>query len=105
MDASKVAVCALLYRNRVGSDGQVTHEAIGFSDVAIRWDTMNKESYGFFFGIDHFAYYLRGKPFILETDRRNILWIEMSDVPITVRCRSIMQSFVVQIRHIASLKE
>ena len=56
MDASKVAVGAVLYQNRIGSDGQVAHEAIGFaskkfSDVAMRWDTMKNESYGCFFGI------------------------------------------------------
>ena len=65
---------------------------------------MKKESYACFFGIEHFAYYLRGKPFILETDHRNILWIEKSDVPIIVRWRLFMQSFVVHIRHIAGLK-
>ena len=41
VDASKVAVRALLYQNRIGSGGQVTHEAIGFtskkfSDVAMK---------------------------------------------------------------------
>ena len=50
VDASKVAVGAVLYQSRKGPDGQVTHEAIGFaskkfSDVAMRWDTMKKESY------------------------------------------------------------
>ena len=109
VDASKVAVDAVLYQTRKGTDGTVTHEAIGFaskkfSDVALRWDTMTKESYGCFFGIEHFAYYLRGKPFILETDHRNILWIEKSDVPIIVRWRLFMQSFVVHIRHIPGLK-
>ena len=90
-------------------DCTVTQEAIGFaskkfSDVALRWDTMKKESYGCFFGIEHFAYYLRGKPFILETDHRNIIWREKSDVPIFVRWRLFMQSFVVHIRHIPGLK-
>ena len=38
-----------------------------------------------YYGVSHFAYYLRGKPFLLETDHRNLLWIEKSDVPIVVR--------------------
>ena len=109
VDVSKVAVGAVLHQNRIGSDGQVTDEAIGFaskkfSDVAVRWDTIKKESYGCFFGIGHFNYYLRGKPFILKTDHRNILLIDKSDVPIIVRWWLFMQSFVVQIRHIAGLK-
>ena len=107
VDASKVAVGVDQTRN--SPDGQVTHEAIGFasqkfSDVALRWDTMKKESYACLFGIEHFAFYLRGKYFILETDHRNILWIEKSDVSIIVFWKLFMQSFVVHIRHIPGLK-
>ena len=66
---------------------------------------MKKESYTCFFCIKHFAYYLCGKPFILETDHRNILCIEKSDVPIIVRWRFFIQSIVYHIRHIAGLKK
>ena len=66
---------------------------------------MKKESYACFFCIEHFAAkYIRGKAFILETDLRNILWIEKSDVPIIVQWRLFMQLFVVHIRHIEGLK-
>ena len=41
---------------------------------------------------------------ILETDYRNIFWIEKSDVPIIVRLSLFMQSFVVYIHHIPGLK-
>ena len=45
--ASKVAVGAVLYQTRKGTDGTVTHEAIGFasrkfSNVALRLHTMKK---------------------------------------------------------------
>ena len=69
----------------------------------MRLDTIKIESYRCFFNIEHFAYYLRSKPFILETDHTNILWIEKSDVPIIVRWRLLMQSFVVLIRLIVGL--
>ena len=57
-----------MYQNRINSDEQVIHEVIVFGskmfgDVAMRWDTLNKESYGCFFRVEHFAYYLRGKHF------------------------------------------
>jgi len=50
------------------------------------------------------TYYLRGKPFLLETDHRNLLWIEKSDVPIVVRWRVFLQSFVMFIRHVSGAK-
>jgi len=54
--------------------------------------------------VTHFAYYLRGKPFLLETDHRNLLWIEKSDVPIFVRWRVFLQSIVMFIRHVSGAK-
>ena len=54
--------------------------------------------------MSHFAYYLRGKPFLVETDHRNLMWIEKSDVPIVVRWRVFLQSFVMFIRHVSGAK-
>jgi hypothetical protein len=75
-----------------------------FTTTASKWDTMKKESYAAYFGVRHFAYYLRGKSFLLETDHRNLLWMEKSEVPIIIRWRVFLQSFVVFVRHIAGTK-
>ena len=61
---------------------------------------MKKEVYACSFGIFTFAIYLRGNSFVLETDHNNILWIEKSLVPMVMRWRMFMQSFMVWIRHI-----
>ena len=87
----------------------MVHEPIGFasqkfSNIASRWDAFKKEAYAAYYGVSHFAYYLRGKPFLLETDHRNLLWIEKSDVPIVVRWRVFLQSFVMFIRHVSGAK-
>jgi hypothetical protein len=71
------------------------------SDQARRWDTFKNEGYSPYFGIKSNDYYLRGKQFLLETDHRNLLWIEKSLVPIVVRWRVYMQSFNFMIRHIS----
>lgn len=109
VDASDVAVGAVLYQTRTDSSGSTSDEPIGFasqkfSDTAARWDAFKKEAYGAYFGVSHFAYYLRGKAFILETDHRNLLWIEKSEVPMVVRWRVFLQSFNLFIRHIAGTK-
>ena len=41
---------------------------------------------------------------MLETDHRNLLWIEKSDVPIVVRWRVFLQSFEMFVRHILGAK-
>jgi phospholipid-translocating ATPase len=105
VDASDVAVGAVLFQERTSVAGVTVHEPIGFASskftaTAFKWDAFKKEAYAAYFGVHYFAYYLRGKPFILETDHRNLLWIEKSEVPIVVRWRVYLQSFVMYVRHI-----
>ena len=109
VDASDKAVGAVLFQERPDQFGIVVHEPIGFasqkfSTVASRWDAFKKEAYAAYYGVHHFSYYLRGKPFLLETDHRNLLWIEKSEVPIVVRWRVYMQSFVMLVRHVSGAK-
>ena len=109
VDASDRAVGAVLYQERPDDYGMFVHEPIGFasqkfSSTASRWDAFKKEAYAAYYGVNHFAYYLRGKPFLLETDHRNLLWIEKSEVPIVVRWRVFLQSFVMFIRHVSGAK-
>jgi len=68
-DASDKAVGAVLYQKRP-DEFRVVHEPIGFtsqkfSSTASRWDVFKKEAYATFYGVNHVAYYLRGKPFLL----------------------------------------
>jgi len=105
VDASDVAVGAVLFQERTSTAGMVVHEPIAFASskftaTAFKWDAFKKEAYAAYFGVHYFSYYLRGKPFILETDHRNLLWIEKSEVPIVVRWRVYLQSFVMYVRHI-----
>ena len=109
VDASDKAVGAVLFQERPDQYGVIVHEPIGFasqkfSSIAARWDAFKKEAYAAFYGVQHFSYYLRGKAFLLETDHRNLLWIEKSEVPIVVRWRVFLQSFVMFVRHISGTK-
>ena len=48
----------------------------------------------------YFCYYLRGKEFVLETDHRNLIWIESSQVPIIVRWCVLLQSYEIGRAHV-----
>ena len=109
VDASDVAAGAVLFQVRIRDDGTEVYEPIGFaskkfSDTAFKWDPYKKEAYACFFGVHYFSYYLRGKAFILETDHRNLVWIEKSEVPMVVRWRVFLQSFKLYLRHIPGTK-
>jgi len=104
-DASDKAVGAVLYQEYTNPDGITEHQAIAFSskrfsEPASKWDTYKREAYAIFHAVQSFHYYLRGKDFLVETDHRNLQWIETSQTPIVVRWRALLQSYSFLIRHI-----
>jgi len=87
VDAFKVAVGAVMIQITEDTTGKEDFQLIPFasakfSDTARHWDMFKKEAYANYWGVKKFAYQLRGKAFILETDHQNLLWIEKSEVPI-----------------------
>ena len=71
-----------------------------FSAQACKWSTIEQEGIGIFYCVSKFAYNLRGKHFILETDHQNLLWMAASEEPKIVRWRIYLQSFNFVIQHI-----
>ena len=105
VDALEVEVGAILFQERTYKTGLTVYDPIGFASskftaTALKWDAFKKEAYAAYFGVHYFSYYLRGKPVVLEIDHRNLLWIEISEVPIVVRWRVSLQSFIIYVKHI-----
>jgi hypothetical protein len=104
-DASQYAVGTVLFQIFTTPDGEKINQPIAFaskrfSKPASNWDAFKREAYGLYFSIHTFSFYLRGKFFTLETDHRNLQWIESNESPIVIRWRALMQSFVFVILHI-----
>eukprot|EP00981_Chlorochromonas_danica_P007576 scaffold1801_cov193-Ochromonas_danica.AAC.3 len=106
-DASLSGVGAVLLQVKPVTDDTTPaeYQPLGFasekfSKQAQRWSTIEQEAYAIYFGVRHFAYYLHCKPFTLETDHNNLLWIEASVVPKVIRWRAYLQSFSMLLRHI-----
>jgi hypothetical protein len=71
-----------------------------FSGPATRWDTHKQEAYAIYYCVKMFSYYLYAKKFIIETDHRNLLWMESSEALIVIRWRIYLQSFNFMLRDI-----
>ena len=104
-DASQYAVGMVLYQVWTSPSGEKVNQPIAFaskrfSKPATNWDAYKREAYALFYAIHTFSFYLRGKFFVVETDHRNLQWIETSESPIIVRWRALMQSFHFLILHI-----
>jgi hypothetical protein len=106
-DASRFGIGAVLLQVYVPPDGsEPVYQPIAFfsekfSDQATRWSTIEQEAYAIYAAAKHFSYYLSAKPFIMETDHNNLLFMEQSGVPKIIRWRVYLQSFSFMIRHIA----
>ena len=107
VDASKLGLGGVLLQLRV--DGNtVRHEPIiffskKFSSQASDWKVIKQEGFAIFYCIHKADYFLRAKPFIVETDHNNLRWMEASEDPIIVRMVIYMRSFNFAIRHIKGI--
>ena len=101
-DASNFAVGAVLFQLRDGKPEPINFVHTRLSKPAMNWDTYKKEAYACYFAIMSCQFLLKGKSFLLETDHRNLQWIENSLAPIVIRWRALMQSYVFLIKHISA---
>ena len=104
-DASEHAVGAILFQVLTNPNGSIEHQPIAlsskrFSGPAQKWDAYKREAYAIYHSVHAFSWYLRGKEFLVETDHRNLQWIETSQSPIVCRWRALLQAFNFKIRHI-----
>ena len=105
-DASEFGIGAVLFQVKRLENGEVVYQVIAmcskkFSPEAMRWSTIEQEGYAIFYAVRHFAYYLIGKHFIVQTDHNNLRWMEASEVPKIVRWRVYLQSFDFVVQHIS----
>ena len=111
-DASKVGVGAILFQVRTITDavtGEVTQRrepiaciSYKFSGSAVDWAVIKQEMYAIYWAVDKLAYYLRYKPFQIQTDHSNLLQMEKSVIAIIVRWRICLQGYpILSIIHLA----
>ena len=108
-DACNTGYGGVLLQMRPQADGHETPEPIAyiskkFSERAAEWDTHKQEGYAIYYCVKKLQYLLRGKYFELETDHRNLQWMEKSEDPVIIRIRAYLQTFIKVIRHISAAK-
>ena len=104
-DASDLGYGGVLYQVYIDADGKKVYQPLKFmsrkfSDPATRWDTFTQECFAIFACIKECEYLLRGKPFVIETDHNNLLWLEASQVPKIIRQHLYIRTFTTWIRHV-----
>ncbi|MDO8094970.1 MAG: RNase H-like domain-containing protein [Candidatus Brocadiales bacterium] len=100
-DASDVGCGYVLFQ--VTADDVIQPLAFGshkFSPAATRWSIIERECFACHWAIQSNEYFLRCKDFVLQTDHRNLQWMQTSNTPKVVRWFTAMQSFNFMVEHI-----
>jgi hypothetical protein len=71
-----------------------------FSDVASRWPTIEQEAYAIFYCVTSLESYLLGQFFYVETDHRNLVYIDVATSPKLIRWKLRLQEYNFEIIHI-----
>ena len=81
-DASDYGIGAYLFQRYTDDTGQEVETPIGFiskslDDVQRRWSTIEKEAYAIFYAVMKWEHHLRDIHFTLQTDHRNLTFINV----------------------------
>ena len=103
-DASVDGCGAMLFQVIGGHEIPAAYLSKTFSESERNWSTIEQETYGVFWAITIWDYYLLGHTFELETDHKNILWLYRRNVPKILRWRLRLQEFNFSVRHLSGVK-
>jgi len=105
-DASTVGAAEVLHQIKPATDTEpeqlppLALVSTKFSPQAQRWKTLEQEAYAIYFTIHALESLLLGKPFVLETDHANLLFMDKSLSPKVIRYCIYLQQFTFLVRHI-----
>ena len=104
-DASDYGIGAYLFQ-RWSDNGTTVEQPIGFiskslDKVQARWATVEKEAYAIYYALQKWDHHLRDIHFTLQTDHRNLLFLNEDTKPKVQRWKIQIQEYDFTLEHIA----
>ncbi len=100
VDASQYGVGGVLLNVKNGEERCIEFISHSFSEAARKWSTYEQEAYAIYYCVIKLESYLFGIKFTLETDHRNLLWLDQASAPKVIRWRLRLQEYDFNIVHI-----
>jgi transposase InsO family protein len=99
-DASDYGIGAYLYQKKDGVEIPVGFMSKMLSDRERRWNVTEKECYAIVAAFDKFYYTLRDRKFLLQTDHRNLQFMDKSSNAKIIRWKMMISEFDCIVEHI-----
>lgn len=100
-DASNHGVGGVLLQVVDGVEHPVSYVSKAFTPVEARWATIEQECFAVVFSIEALQHHLRGHAFVVETDHRNLLYLQKASSPKLIRWRLRLQEYAFEVRHVS----
>jgi hypothetical protein len=99
-DASKIGIGAVLFQVIEGVEEPVAFLSKSFSQTESAWSTIEQELFSVVYACEKWAPMILGHHFVVESDHRNLQWLEKATAPKLVRWRLRLQEFDFDLRHL-----
>lgn len=99
-DASLAGVGGVLLQRTGLEERPVAFVSKAFSPTEARWTTLEQECYAIYYCITALSHHLLGHKFTVETDHKNLVYLDKATSPKVVRWRLRLQEYDFQVRHI-----
>jgi hypothetical protein len=104
-DASSYGIGAYLCQVVTLADGSLQEQPLGFiskslTDTERRWSVYEKEGYAIFYACKKWEHFLRGTPFLLFTDHKNLTFLNRPPSEKVMRWRLAIQEFDFSVAYI-----
>lgn len=101
-DASEKGIGGMLLQlTKSGQEQPICFMSKSFNSAQQKWSTIEQECFGIVHAILNWADYLLGHHFIIETDHRNLIWLQKATTPKLIRWGLRLQEFDFTVKHIA----
>jgi transposase InsO family protein len=99
-DASLAGVGGVLLQRVDGQERPVCFVSKAFTPTEARWATIEQEAYAVFYCVQALSHHLRGHHFFVETDHKNLQYLDRATSPKLIRWRLRLQDYDFTVVHI-----
>ena len=99
-DASDYGIGGVLFQTIGKTDYPIAFVSKSLTDVQLRWSVIQKEAYAIFYCCTTLDYLIRDRKFIIETDHRNLTYLQKNNNSMVIRWDIAIQELDYQVRFI-----